>query len=192
MRCTLESPFSNSDELTAGILIIRIAVTAETSSDYVLDIGMDYFPAAGEAASFDPKDVYMGGNIDRACWPILRRRDFERFLAGYSFACTALSGIIKKGVVPTLVNFEAAMKTLEVSQGGSYRLHRGTLDDYRYFKSRKATLFSVLHAVVTRAYEEIAEGSFQEVFGPDLEKLVECTEHDDNFEGLTLLLFTVR
>lgn len=137
--------------------------------------------------------IYLGEFVPKGLWPTKRRRDYDQFVLGYSFAFAVLSVFIASGAVPSRRNFEAELDKIEREGqwAGPDHSYRGTPKDYLYFKERGGTPVHVLKAVLSRAAEEIDEGEMWETFGDELEVLPECKVHDEDFDSVRAKLMVM-
>ncbi|KAL8287650.1 hypothetical protein RQP46_003508 [Phenoliferia psychrophenolica] len=166
-------------------------VTAEVQSDMTLDCGADaVLPVRGKR--FDREQIPVGSEIAAKHWPVNTVADFTRFLRGLSFALSVYSRLVDAEALPTLQKFDAKLAQYEATQPGSFRLHRGTLDDYKFVKKQGATAMMVMLGLMKVACEQVAEGTFEEIYGDEMLEMPVCEEHDDDFTTVSLLLATTR
>ncbi|KAK4698314.1 hypothetical protein P7C70_g7968, partial [Phenoliferia sp. Uapishka_3] len=167
---------------------LSLQLQSKDASDRVIDVGEDYLPSAGEP--FDPSLVYMGKNIPLVSWPTTRRTEYRKFLRGYSFALSVLHSLTNIRTIPTLRAFEAIMKAIENDPELIRFEHRGSLDDYLYFKERGPTLLHVMYNVALQVEEEMVDGSTRKSYGEQLDLLPACDTHDEDFTAVMMMLCT--
>ncbi|KAL8287652.1 hypothetical protein RQP46_003510 [Phenoliferia psychrophenolica] len=183
------NPAPHLQQSVPPLAAAMLAVTAEVQSDLTLDIGEDTrLPTRGKA--FDPTEIPIGSLIPAKHWPVSTVAQFTQFLRGLSFALSVYSNLVAEEDIPSLTKFNATLAQYEATQPGSFRIHRGTLDDYIFAKKQGVTVLMIMSGLMNVAVEQVAEGTFEEIYGDEMLEMPVCKKPDEDWKPVLWLMAT--